>query len=469
MVKFRTLIVGLSLILLVAILMTPISDVNAQDGTPPVQTAEPTQVSVEVVNDYYSVVTATLADGTRLSAQWINGPSEPPDLAAWEASRVTALDRDATQLPFFPSYSWVYGCSAVSGAMIAAYYDNNGYTNMYSGPTNGGVMPQTDTYWDAWNDGHNNFPNNPLIASHNGIDGHAGDGSLNDYWVSLNSEGPEPWEDDGLQHAWGTAIGDYMKTSQWAYNNIDGETRFYNYWQGEVYSHERLTCSTLESEGYGPNDGTVGRKLFYEERGYTVTDCYSQYVDAVEAGGFSLADYQAEIDAGHPVMINLEGHTVVGFGYDGSTIYIRDTWDSDIASEPHYMTWGGSYQTMAMKSVSIVHLDDSPEFSKTGPSNEASGFNPSSLTLFWGDSAGALAYEYCIDTDLSCTPWISTETETSVTLSALAGAETYYWQVLATGSSGTTYANGAEGALWSFTTFDPALLTETSFIPMLSR
>ena len=56
----------------------------------------------------------------------------------FEASRVTVLDRASTIIPSFPSYDWVFGCSAVSSAMISAYYDNNGYTNMYTGPTNGG-------------------------------------------------------------------------------------------------------------------------------------------------------------------------------------------------------------------------------------------------------------------------------------------------------------------------------------------
>jgi len=40
------------------------------------------------------------------------------------------------------------------------------------------------------------------------------------------------------------------------------------------------------------NDGTYGRKLFYEARGYTVTDCYNQKTDN-NAGGFTFAMYKA--------------------------------------------------------------------------------------------------------------------------------------------------------------------------------
>ena len=63
--------------------------------------------------------------------------------------------------------------------------------------------------------------------------------------------------------------------------------------------------------------------------------------------------FKAEIDAGRPVMLNLEGHTIVGIGYnDPSTVYLHDTWDY----ATHTMTWGGSYAGMSLLSVSIVNL-----------------------------------------------------------------------------------------------------------------
>ena len=98
----------------------------------------------------------------------------------------------------------------------------------------------------------------------------------------------------------------------------------------------------------------MGRKLFYEARGYTVTDCYNQKTDNNVAGGFSFAQFKAEIDAGRPVMLNLSGHSIVGVGYDDSSnlVYIHDTWDYD----NHTMSWGTSYSGMALRSVSIVNL-----------------------------------------------------------------------------------------------------------------
>lgn len=107
--------------------------------------------------------------------------------------------------------------------------------------------------------------------------------------------------------------------------------------------------------GYGiNNDGTQGRKQFYEAKGYTVTDCYNQVTDNVIFGGFSFDQFKAEIDAGRPVLLNLEGHSIVGVGYDDATnlVYLHDTWDYS----NHSMTWGTSYAGMALYSVSIVNL-----------------------------------------------------------------------------------------------------------------
>jgi hypothetical protein len=144
-----------------------------------------------------------------------------------------------------------------------------------------------------------------------------------------------------------------MKTSQSYYGNTDGSTSFWRY-----SSSTKLTCDTLEQGGY-LDDGTLGRKLFYEARGYEVGDCYNQKTDNQVIGGFSFADYKAKIDAGYPVFLNLEGHSVVGLGYDDSTsetVLLHDTWDYGI----HEMPWGGSYAGLQLQAVSIADTVQSP-------------------------------------------------------------------------------------------------------------
>jgi hypothetical protein len=319
-------------------------------------------LETETLTPYFTVERYSLDDGAILNKDIIAGPPQPPPgyEAEREASMLLLPERGT--ISDFPSYNWVFGCSAVSAAMIAGYYDRNGYPNIYTGPTDNGVMPLSDTAWGNWTDCCVNYSyaKNPLVASMQGLDGRTSRGTIDNYWYSYNSTNPDPYITYGWpEHTWGTAIGDYMKTSQsaWPYQSRDGSTWFWNY-----SDKTKLTCCAMESHGISGGaytvadvDGTYGRKRFYEARGYTVTDCFNQLTDNHVTGGFSLADFKAQIDAGHPVLLNLQGHTIVGFGYNDSTIYLRDTWDSD-PENVYWMTWSGSYQGMPLRSVSVVRL-----------------------------------------------------------------------------------------------------------------
>lgn len=308
---------------------------------------------LNVISPYYSEVYTTLSDGTPIVKSIINGPSKP--LPEFEQERLDSYrNSDEAQglIPDFPSYDWNFGCSAVSQAMISAYQDRTGYSNLYTGPMNGGVAPITDTSWPRWTDSYgDSYPSNPIVASRIGTDGRTIKGSIEDYWVKVDSTAQDPYITGGwTQHSYAEAVGDYMHTSQSAFGNVDGATGFYTY----NTSPDRLTCQTMENEGIN-DDGTVGRKDYYQSRGYSVTECYNQKTDNTIAGGFSLAQFKQEIDAGRPVLINLQGHSIVGYGYEGNTVYIRDTWSSDPNIRPT-MPWGGSYQGMQMLSVSIVKV-----------------------------------------------------------------------------------------------------------------
>ncbi|MGE3957264.1 MAG: hypothetical protein AB7H96_11140 [Vicinamibacterales bacterium] len=90
-------------------------------------------------------------------------------------------------------------------------------------------------------------------------------------------------------------------------------------------------------------------------------------------------------------------------------------------------------------------------FAKLLPANGTTGV-PTSLTLTWGASTGASGYEYCVDTtnDNACgTTWIGAG-GTSAGIAGLTAGLTYYWQVRATNTNGTTIADG--GAWWMFAT-----------------
>jgi hypothetical protein len=323
-------------------------------GLPLSTRIQPTMVSAaDASGPYYGVQSITLGDGTQLDRITINGPPKPPPGYEIERAPVAppGLNQPglAASLPV-PAYDWVFGCSAVSASMIGAYFDRNGLPDIYTGPTDGGVMPMTNSVWPTWTDRTGaSYPGNPLVASRNGSDGRVIRGSIDDYWDAYNSSAQDPYITGGwAQHNWGDAFGDYMKTSQSTYGNVDGSTTFYNW----ASSAAPFTCANMVSYGIADRDGTYGRRLFYEARGYSVGECFNQKTDNTIAGGFSFANYRAQIDAGHPVLLNLAGHSVVGIGYlEPSTVYLNDTWDY----QTHSMTWGASYSGMALLSVSIAN------------------------------------------------------------------------------------------------------------------
>jgi len=95
-------------------------------------------------------------------------------------------------------------------------------------------------------------------------------------------------------------------------------------------------------------------------------------------------------------------------------------------------------------------------FNKSLPANGATD-QPLNPTLSWGASSGVSYFEYCYDTtnDNACSSWTNNGMTTNIGLSGLSTGTTYYWQVRAVNSFGTTYANGSDIAFWSFTTGVP--------------
>ena len=378
------------------------------------------------VSPYLTTRVLTLESGQSIDEMVINGPSTPPDGYAFErASVALPVGGESKNSLIVPAFSWVFGCSSVSGSMIAGYYDRNDYPDIYTGPTNGGVTPLDNSVWGIWADGYATYRNIPLAASHAGVDGRTSRGSIDDYWVEYGSGSSDPYITNGwAQHAWGDAIGDYMKTSQSAYGNTDGATTFYTW----TSSASPLACSDMETYDIHSLDGTYGRKLFYEARGYTVTDCYNQKTDNTISGGFAYEDFKSEIDAGRPVMLNLEGHTIVGVGYDDASnlIYIHDTWDH----EDHSMTWGGSYSGMKLLSVSIVNL--------APPSDDYT------LTLTKFGTGSGVVTGSGIDCGSDCSESYAEGTSVMLTASADAGSVFSGWAGACKGTGVCTLAMDAD-------------------------
>jgi hypothetical protein len=243
-----------------------------------------------------------------------------------------------------PAFDWSYGCSTTSAAMMFGYYDNIGYPNLYTGPANGGVCPLTNAVWGSGEC--------PLSATHMWLDGRVNKGHVDDYWIDTGSTLPDPFIGNWDEHVQGECTGDFMGTNQSSKSNADGATKFYYYSDGSPL---------YDFISYEPDirDACHGMKLFFESRGYTVASNYSQYIYGYDSGdgngpntiGFTFAQYKQEIDAGRPVLIQVEDHTMLGYGYSdtGSVVFLHDTWDHN----NHSMTWGGNYSGMIHYGVTV--------------------------------------------------------------------------------------------------------------------
>ncbi len=296
-------------------------------------------------------------------------PGKPPKVKA-KAVDVPEpnVEMGINGLSDVPAFDWSYGCSATSAAMLAGYYDRESYTNMYAGVTNGGICPLDNTIWG--------YGECPLSATHQGIDGLASRGHVDDYWVAYGHFGDDPFIVNGWpEHSYEDCTGDFMGTNQDNWNNSDSSTTFF------FYSDGSPLYDFTDYEWFGLRDGCHGIKLFVESRGYTVTTNFNQYImgqGSNPSKGVTFSDFMSEIDAGRPVLIHVTGHTMIGYGYDTATnkIYIHDTWDHN----EHEMTWGGAYSGLQHEGVTVIRLSSTTQ-SPIVTTNDATDITTNSARL----------------------------------------------------------------------------------------
>jgi len=241
------------------------------------------------------------------------------------------------QLTDVPEYDWWYGCSPTSAGMLLGYYDRGGFTNF---------VPGGDAELSSWSGGGSPLANDMIASS-----GHIDDFYDGGYGAS--------GDDDPAPHHSFDSLADFMGTSQDSLGNSNGATTFYYFMDGSPFHYtDAVTYSVSDS------DGMYGIWEYIDYSGYDVDTLYTQLTDNMDLTyGFTLDDYIAEIDAGRPVMIQVENHSMLGYGYDdtdNSTVYLRDTWSSGV----HTMPWGGSYphgeDNLAMWGVTVLTVVPEP-------------------------------------------------------------------------------------------------------------
>jgi hypothetical protein len=305
-------------------------------------------------------------------------PGEPPAdltaLAAYNLDPTTA--GSATLLSGVPVALWWYGCTATSAGMLFGYYDNLGYSNMLTATITGNLdtaaerdLIATSTHiTDYWTSYGSSGPD-PWVSADDGSS--TSDDSSDSTISSYSTADADPWEASGTEHTWSTCVADFLGTNQWKWDwnvdgtvdsNTDGSTTFFSYSK----SGNRLYDYTPSAScGLPQTEAAHGLRLFAESRGYEVAYedghymDYTQKLDTLFTGGFSFADWMAEIDAGRPLLMQLDGHTMLGMGYDAAEemVCFYDTWSYDVKE----IAWGASYSGMQWLAVTTLKLDALPE------------------------------------------------------------------------------------------------------------
>lgn len=270
-------------------------------------------------------------------------------------------------------YDWWYGCAPTAAGMVIGHYDRNGYDGLdYDNLVPGGVA-EDSTF------GNPGALVNGVIAS----PGHVSDFYSGGYMAS---------GDDVYAGREFDSLADFMGTSQDSLGHINGSTSFYSYTEGYA-----LPIADIVYWNVQDNSGMYGIYEYLRYRGYasgdpsTDTSIYNQriagYTGTLTGIGFTFADYMAEIDAGRPVMIHVEGHSMFGYGYDAATteIVLHDTWTAG----EHRMIWGGAYPyptgDLAHYGVTVVQVTP-------GPQNAAAVPEPITMIGLFGGIVGVSAY-----------------------------------------------------------------------------
>lgn len=244
-------------------------------------------------------------------------------------------------LPNNCDYEWWYGCTPTSGGMIMGYYDRNGYAGLLYNQFVPGVAetsthPSTAGWWD--------YNAQYAIAS---------PGHVADFYVSYGNPGPDPLASGRSIPGDFDSLADFMGTSQAALGAGDGSTWIWNYTDGS-----RLYAWEMPVYGIADFSGMYGLWEYEQYVGYGLGPVdnqmiYNQYIlDYVSPTlGFSWADYMAEIDAGRPVLIHVQGHTMLGYGYDpvtGEVLLYNTWWPGE-----ERMLWGTNYYGMYHYGVTV--------------------------------------------------------------------------------------------------------------------
>jgi len=233
-------------------------------------------------------------------------------LAAWCCAAgwgLTALQADANvYLTGVPDYRWYGGCYGTATGNLIGYWDRHGFPNFYTGPTAGGMAP-LDDYGE-----HKGIRN--LWTSKAGRDGRPADqpGHEDDYYVEFESTADDPYVTAGRAEHPPDCIGDFIGLSQKKWRNMagecDGNIDGYAFVYWDKTGARRVNYQPDETAGLPALDVQSGLRKWARHCGYyadTFTQLGEFNPEITGPGvGFRFEDVQAEIDAGYPLLVQLQ-------------------------------------------------------------------------------------------------------------------------------------------------------------------
>ena len=246
-------------------------------------------------------------------------------------------------LPYeIPRAEYMYGCTATVVGMLLGYYDRFGYAgynvkNLITGTVELNARGLDGNKYDM--DAFDTVLGS-AIASQEYVARFYDQSASTEYGYTFLEGTTE------LDTSYWNCIADYLGTGQYWRGNGDLSTLHYlNVTLEEVLDFE----FTKKISGGGISvdlpaqyqDMLYGLNLYVTDRGYALDTSATRCVNTSNNGGdFDFEDYKAEIDAGRCVIIGIEGHSMLGYGYDDTTreIIFDDTYEHD-----QRMVWGGSY------------------------------------------------------------------------------------------------------------------------------
>ena len=260
-----------------------------------------------------------------------------------------------------PQAEYMYGCTPTAVAMLLGYYDRYGYQgDDMSGIIDGEVaLKSRGTDGDAYDMDAFDTVLGRATASREYVYRFY---SRNDTPTTPEQEYAYTFESDGktLRTDEWNCLADYLGTGQ--------------YWRGNDNLTTMIQYSSLEdiyrydydvpyqdggnswSVRYIYTGMLVGLDMYVQSRGYAMDyEITGSYQVDCAGGSFTFNDYMREIDSGRPVLISIEGHSMVGYGYNASTreIIFDDCYEAD-----RRMVWDGTYYysgaERSLQSITVI-------------------------------------------------------------------------------------------------------------------